>query len=127
MSRTLPTPRLFSLNLVQVGQLGFVEEVCLTVLLLARLVNLGMLGLGTKNLMVCISRERFRVKLWRQYGFNDFAIMQRFEAALPFGQGGNSIQYWIDVDLIVRKHREDFLPYGPVVAVTSLQRNRFGN
>ena len=67
------------------------------------------------------------MKLWRQYGFDDFAIIQRFEAALPFGEWGNSVQYWIDVDLIVRKHREDSLPYGPVVAVTSLQRNRFGN
>jgi hypothetical protein len=39
VSHTLLVPRLFSLNLVQVGQPGFVEEVCLTVLLLARLVN----------------------------------------------------------------------------------------
>ena len=39
VSRTLLILRLFSLNLVQVGQLGFVGEVCLTVLLLASLFN----------------------------------------------------------------------------------------
>jgi len=83
-----PTLQRFFLNLDLVVHSEFAEGACLTVPLLARLFNFSQAlscykkpyGLHFKG----ASLNGLSCQLWRQYCFDDFAIMQCFEAAMPF-------------------------------------------